>query len=731
MSDTAATVQRSIKIGRWEIDERHLLRLVTWGILLALAVAVVLLRLQRLDELPPGLMGDEDRNGLAALHVLQGEHAVFFPQFGVGREASTVYVLALSTLLFGRTLFAIHLPTALGSAGMVFGVFWMGRLLFGRSEEGGQATPWRGLLIGSVAAGLMAVSLGQTILGRTGYNRTTHMPLILTLCLGLLWWGWKERNWRWVVLAGLCAGILPYTYYPARLAPILFLAFGLSFLFPLRAGAWDRVRAEIPWAAAFLGAAALVAAPLLIHFAVHPEHFFMRTEHLLVFAPEVSQGQPLRTFLLNVWDHIKVLGFDGDPNWQNNNAGRPMLNPWEAFFFWLGAGMALWQWRRRPDYRLLILWTCVMLLPAVLARDEKASNTLRMIAAAPAIYLLLGVGVWEVFRFLQERFFGEHGTTVGIVAGSVIGFVLLMQGMITHRTYFTKWAVAPEVHALYKATVMEMMEAQEAQISMPGAVYLLPQLNNGKHEIGYLYDRFPFHFLFAVKPELPQMVESVLAGSDEFSVVKVIEWGHLEVLKKGRFVAWQRDEARNFIFLLSKYGRYQGSEAYGGHRVHSFTDISLEGSWRFYDEMEEMTVDYDGGIALQGIALGQGPEQMSTAQMIELGRERPIWMALQWQIEPGLAIDYAISLRLHDAGGDRVFQKDLVLWDAGHRPTSNWPADGPVDSLGLIQLSADLPAGEYELRMVVYDFETLVPTVEVGVWKPEVTLGRVRLADVQ
>ena len=370
-------------------------------------------------------------------------HAVFFPQFGVGREASTVYVLALSTLLFGRTLFAIHLPTALGSAGMVFGVFWMGRLLFGRSEEGGQATPWRGLLIGSVAAGLMAVSLGQTILGRTGYNRTTHMPLILTLCLGLLWWGWKERNWRWVVLAGLCAGILPYTYYPARLAPILFLAFGLSFLFPLRAGAWDRVRAEIPWAAAFLGAAALVAAPLLIHFAVHPEHFFMRTEHLLVFAPEVSQGQPLRTFLLNVWDHIKVLGFDGDPNWQNNYAGRPMLNPWEAFFFWLGAGMALWQWRRRPDYRLLILWTCVMLLPAVLARDEKASNTLRMIAAAPAIYLLLGVGVWEVFRFLQERFFGEHGTTVGIVAGSVIGFVLLMQGMITHRTYFTKWGGCP------------------------------------------------------------------------------------------------------------------------------------------------------------------------------------------------------------------------------------------------------------------------------------------------
>ena len=78
MSDTPVSIQRSIRIGRLAIEERLLLRLVTWGILLALAVAVVLLRLQRLDELPPGLMRDEDKEGLAALRVLQGEHAVFF-----------------------------------------------------------------------------------------------------------------------------------------------------------------------------------------------------------------------------------------------------------------------------------------------------------------------------------------------------------------------------------------------------------------------------------------------------------------------------------------------------------------------------------------------------------------------------------------------------------------------------------------------------------------------------
>ena len=218
--------QRSIRVGRFAIDERFCLKLVVIGITVALALAVMLLRLQRLDELPPGLYADEGRDGVGALRVLRGEHAIFFPDIGHGREPSALYVLALTTSLFGRTLLAMHLPTALGSAGMVFATFWVGRLFFGRDEESVRDTTWRGLLIGGVAAGLMAVSLNQTILGRTAYNKTTHMPLLLCLCLGLLWWGWKERSWWRIGLAGACAGLLPYTYMAARFVPFLIVFLG-------------------------------------------------------------------------------------------------------------------------------------------------------------------------------------------------------------------------------------------------------------------------------------------------------------------------------------------------------------------------------------------------------------------------------------------------------------------------------------------------------------------------
>ena len=64
-------------------------------------------------------------------------------------------------------------------------------------------------------------------------------------------------------------------------------------------------------------------------------------------------------------------------------------------------------------------------------------------------------------------------------------------------------------------------------------------------------------------------------------------------------------------------------------------------------------------------------------------------------------------------------------------PPADWTRAEPVETVALLVVPAALPAGEYELRMVVYDFETLTPTVETGVWEPEVTLARVRLADVQ
>ena len=516
------------------------------GVLLALAVTVVLLRLQRLSELPPGLDPGEGANGLDALRVLQGEHAVFFSDKFGGREGLVIYLVALSISFFGRNEFALRLPTALASAGTVFVVFWLGQLLFGRDEESGRSTPWRGLMVGGVASGLMAVSIGQTIMGRTAF-RTSLLPFFLCLCLALLWQGWSQQDrgkslW-WIALAGVCAGLLPYTYIPARLVPFLLFFYGLSFLLPLRtaagdtdgsalplsgfAAAFQTVRVEMPKIAVFVGVAGLLASPILLHFAQNPEQILSRSAQVSIFDPFRSQGDPLAALLRNVWDHLLAFGFRGDPIWRNNFAGRPMLNPVEALLFWIGVGMAVWRWQRRPTYRLLLLWLCILMLPAMLARDA-APSTLRMIGASPAVYLLIGVGAWETFRFLKERsrslpwpgplFMHGKENWISAAVGLVVGALILAQGVNTYRNYFHKWAAAPETFRDYETGWTELARSLAVQPTPQDTVYLIPgytwySFYSWKYSFEYLYQgTTPTRMVPVGAFNLAQSVESTLAA---------------------------------------------------------------------------------------------------------------------------------------------------------------------------------------------------------------------------
>ena len=705
--------------------ERLRLALVAGGILFVLALAVLLLRIQRIDELPIGLHHDEGAHGMDALRVLQGEHAVFFPANN-GREGLIVYTIALAVSFVGRTMLALRLPTALASAGTVFVVFWLGQLLFGR-EESGRATPWRGLLVGGIGAGLLAMSLGQTIIGRAAL-RANFLPLLLGVCLLLLWRGWEGRSWRRIALAGACAGLLPYTYLAARFAPFLFLFFGLSFLLPWAKGK-ARLRAGLPWAGIFLGIAGLVAAPILIHFALHPEHFVIRSNQLLILQPDRSQGEPLRALLGNVWAHLLAFGFRGDPNWRHSFAAQPVLNSWETFFFWLGAGLAVRRWRR-PAYRLLLIWLAVLLLPAMLARDVLVPNTLRMIGATPAVYLLTAIGAWETLNFLRKRFFGDSKGIAAVALAFVVSSVVLVQGIITYRTYFQEWANRSEVYHEYAVGWVDLIQMLSLQPPDEETVYLIPDgqrhkaLDEGFRSptFEYLYQgAAQVHLFHTAMPDLAQKIRSSLAAMKSISTVKVVDWDSR--------AAWTGDESDRFAALFGRYGRYLGSDAYGSFRIHNYTNIALDQPWTFYEYLEPLTVYYDGDIALEGIALGQGIEQWSSQQLLNLGRDRTLWMALQWRTESGLDVDYAISLRLYNTDGERSYQRDIVLWKPNHTLTGSGGPSELFDTMVQFEFPTDLASGEYALRLVVYSTETQIPTVEIGVWEPELLLARLRLGE--
>ena len=734
MSDASSSQQHSTGAARSAKDEHLHLILVTGGILLALTLAVVLLRLQRLSDLPPGLLLDEGIHGVNALQVLRGEHTVFFSEKNDGLEGLMAYAVALATTFLGRTVLALRLPAALASTGTVFATFWLGFVLFRQVEPGGKATPWRGIFIGGVGAGLLAVSLGQTIIGRTAL-RANFLPLVLSICFALMWWGWrKSSNWP-IVAAGVCAGVLPYTYLAARFVPFLFFLFGLSFLPLLYAETSGRqgtglINRHIGRVCIFSGVALLVAAPILIYFALHPEHFLARSSQVSVFHPNSSQGDPFKILLINVWEHLLAFGIVGDRYWRYNFPGQPMLSLGEALFFWLGVGVAIWRWRW-PALRLLLLWLVVLLMPALLARDS-VPHTLRMIGAIPAIYLLAAVGVWETLRFLSERSSRRVETWTAIAVAILVPALLLLKGLSTYHIYFQDWATAPEINDSFEVEWTELVQNLNSQPPATNTIYLIPDgqrrmdLEEGyqNYIFDYLYQSTtPVLLLHTAVPDFAQKIETTIRAMENPTNVRIVEWNFEPV--------WTGDEDERITVLFDKYGRIQGSDDFHSFRVHSYTDIDLEQPWTFYEQLEQLDVQYDGGITLLGAAYGQGQRQFSAREILNLGQDSKMWVALQWSTHPELGINYSISLRLHDKGGAGVYQMDTVIWKPNHTLTGSGGPSAQFDTVFQLQLPADLLPGEYELRLVVYDSETLQPTVELGVWEPELTLALLRLTKVQ
>ncbi len=719
MPDRISAGQSSHNVTKYQRNDWKFVPLVAVAIAIALTVVVVQMRLYRLSDVPHGIINDEGANGVDALQVLQGRHNVFFAEKASGREALAIYATALATHFLGPSLLAFHLPPALASAGAVFAVFWLGLLLFGRDEQSGKPRPWRGLTVAGIGAGLMAASIGQTFLARGGF-RANFLPLILTLSLALLWRSWghsgnRKASWWGLALAGASAGLLLYTYIPARMAPFLYLLFGLSFLIPFGSVARARVVTEWPKAGVFAAAAGLVAAPILTYFILHPEEFFFRSREISLSLD--NHRTQLGAFLNNVVDYLLIFGAVGDRNEEYNFAGKPLLSLWEALFFWAGVGLSLWGWRRRPAFRLLLIWLVVMLLPAMLAYNRgNGPNSLRIIGAAPAAYLLVGVGIWETFRLLKGRISFNNATAAAAVGLLVTGFILV-QGMFAYRTYFHEWVGTPQYFAAADAEMAEAAQILNQQPPDAESVYLIPyHLSNGHYGFDYLYHgEAPAHVIHSTMTHLPQTIESILASNEVVSSVKVVDWNDE--------LGWIGGGEEYTVALLEKYGTYLGSKQHTYFQVHTFSDIALDNSWTFYESLGPPSVDYDGGISLLGIALGQGDTQLSTQQQINLGPERTFWIAKKWQTAPGLGTEFAVSLRLHDSEGGGVYQRDIVLLNPNHSRTNDWSPEQPVETLYHMEIPRDLKPGEYELRLIVYDYETLQPTVELGVWKPEAVLG--------
>ena len=164
--------------------------------------------------------------------------------------------------------------------------------------------------------------------------------------------------------------------------------------------------------------------------------------------------------------------------------------------------------------------------------------------------------------------------------------------------------------------------------------------------------------------------------------------------------------------------REWASDRFGKHNFHALAP-----------PLKPLAVTYDRGLALEGFVVWQ--DKKSSQSPLVLNPTELVFMVARWRIAAGVTEDYSLSVRLHDANGQRVFQHDnLILYPtliAPYLNTSSWPKNQPADHLFAMQLPADIPPGEYEMRLVVYDFNKGHVTAELDTWSTEIVLTTIRL----
>ncbi|NDJ52266.1 MAG: hypothetical protein GYB68_04165 [Chloroflexi bacterium] len=354
------------------------------AILLAVIVFGVGLRLYQLGAQPAGLYQDEAVNGLDALAILQGELPLYFPANN-GREPLFVYVMALTTALFGNTMLGVRAASALLGIATIGAVYWLGAV-------------WKSPRLGLLCAAVMSSLLWHVHLSRVGF-RAVSLPLLIALCFALAGVAIKTRSKVAWIGAGAAYGLLFYTYLPARFSP---LALALSLLY---AWVWHRdwFMEQISdhwrdylWAFA---AAAIVLLPLAWLTLSQPELVFGRSGQVAIWNPAVHQGNPIGTALNSIGSSLGMFTWRGDWIWRHNVPNRPVFDLLLSMAFFLGLLLAGQRWGVSPALAISVIWLVVMLLPTTLAEDAphflRAVGVLPMAAIIPALALDEGLDLLE------------------------------------------------------------------------------------------------------------------------------------------------------------------------------------------------------------------------------------------------------------------------------------------------------------------------------------------------
>ncbi|HYD49902.1 MAG TPA: glycosyltransferase family 39 protein [Terriglobales bacterium] len=401
-----------------------------WPLLLVLILATIL-RVYRLNGMPPGFFQDEAINGRDALALGDAQEWQFWSASISGRPTLFLYGLLATVRLGGNSYLALKiLPVTIGVA-TVATTYCLGRLLFGRQ-------------VGVWAALLLACSRWHIHYSRMAWEAICA-PLFATGGLALLVYAVRQGGYRWFAAAGIVSALGLYTYAGYRAVPLVAAMYAVLVVWQQRDAAL--VRGLGVATAAF----AAIGAPLAIFAWLHPELFWERYRE--VSLANATGSDP--TYLLHQLGK-SILSFHhrGDALVRHNLPFAAHLDVITGTLMLIGAAASL-AWRARLDAALLWLWLAVLV--ALSSATREAPHATRLLAAAPAAALFAGLGAAVLVQRLTARL-RVRALRLALVAAVAVAIA----GLNAHG-YFVRHANDPNIDMYFNVLARKLCEEARAR----------------------------------------------------------------------------------------------------------------------------------------------------------------------------------------------------------------------------------------------------------------------------
>ncbi|MEZ4727964.1 MAG: glycosyltransferase family 39 protein [Caldilineaceae bacterium] len=677
----------------------------SWKISSALLLPIVGLafglRLWQIDHLPPGFHFDEAFEGLEAWRILTDPtYRPIFLLGNFGVPPLNAYANALTFALF-EGFGGSAGPTAMRVTAACFGVLGV-LAIYALAKELRYLTGRRAQLSAAfplLAATVLAIMRWHIHFSRMGIEPIV-VPFIWTGTVWLFLRGRRTGAWLSFAGSGICLAAGMYTYQGAWIIPFLmiptvFWLFGMTWRAQTGDSTGDQRDARkehkpsaesyrrLLWGALVTAGVALVlVAPLGWFIAHNLDLVLLRPAQLSIVGATASPADD--SIGAAVWATAKMFGPFGQPgdlDPRRNVPGLPALSLWLALPFYLGLLLAL-QRIAQPAYAIPLLGLVGLLLPGVFS--EYAPHFHRILGAAAPTALFCAVALDWLWQWRPRR--------QTVMRWGVIG-LLLLGGVTESYTYFVTWARLPDLFYAFDVGLWQVGQAIAAQPPTT-PIYLTPRTA----------DHPTLTFAWTTRNPAPPAPVT-------------FDGRHIFPLTAGRTTTaelYAVIEHEDFRTRLLLPGLLPTATV-----THEFTDPQGDLYARFYQRPADTVIQRSPQHTLQA-TLGDGITLVGyDVQPDPLRAGAVLYLQIYWQVATAPTADWTVYTHLlqRDAQGNL----ELVAGHdsppgAGSLPTAAWQAGWLVLDEYQLALPDDLPPGDYELAIGLYQPSgERLPTTEGGI----------------